>query len=69
MVKKDVKDVARAALFKRLRSAIRTEYAILADERLNELLPAADKVFEDHWQRGTELSIDEVRALLAENPA
>lgn len=69
MEKKDAKDIARRALFKRLRGAIRTEYAILADERLDEVLPAADEIFEKAWQNGTELSVDEVRALLEENPA
>lgn len=44
--------LAKAALLKKARSAVRAHYATLADARLNELLPALEIEFEKSVQRG-----------------
>lgn len=38
-------EMRRAAMLKKARAAIRAHYSTLADERLNELLPALEREF------------------------
>lgn len=52
MKQKDDIDVARAAMLKKARAAVRAHYSTLADARLNELLPALEREFEANVQRG-----------------
>lgn len=52
MNQKDDIDMARQAMLKKARSAIRTHYATLADRRLNELLPELERQFNANVQRG-----------------
>lgn len=52
MQQKDDIDIARAAMLKKARSAVRAHYSTLADKRLNELLPALDREFNRSVQAG-----------------
>jgi len=49
---KDDIDMARQAMLKKARSAVRAHYSTLADARLNELLPELDRLFTQNIQRG-----------------
>ena len=50
-VKKEPLELEKAAMVKRIRARVRAEAAIEADARLNELLPAAEKAFDDAVKR------------------
>lgn len=52
MNQKDDIDMARQAMLKKARSAVRAHYSTLADKRLNELLPELDRQFNQSVSRG-----------------
>lgn len=58
MKKLDDIGLARAAMLKKARAAVRSHYSTLADARLNELLPALEIEFEKSVQRGVLPSTD-----------
>lgn len=54
----------RANMLKVIRAAVRLKYSIQADNELNEVLPLAEKRWDDALTRGRVLGADEVKRAL-----
>lgn len=52
MSPKDDITMAKAAMLKKARTAVRAHYSTLADQRLNTLLPELERQFDANVQRG-----------------
>lgn len=64
MIHKDKIDQSRANMLKVIRTAVRLKHSIAADEELNEVLPAAQKRFDDALQRGRLMEPAEIKRSL-----
>lgn len=67
-VRREEKELTKAALVKAIRSFVRLKHSLAADAELNEVLPAAEKLFDDAWQNGTALEPGEVLKELGVGP-